>query len=314
MAMSAGVVDSAAALAVGVDVGATTVKAAAVSAGGAVALTVERPTPGSTAEIDQCILDLVRYISETQGPPLGLGIGTPGWTSADRRHVVYSPNLPWRDYPIADRLEQALQLPVVLENDANAAAWGEYRFGAGRGSTSMVLVTLGSGVGGAIVIGETLIRGHHGCAGELGHALRETNGRPCECGRRGCLENYVSGRALVRRAAEILGPDVNLHRAALDGDPRAIAVYTEFGEHLGRGLADDVMLLDPQFVVIGGGVATSFEHFAPATRQALDDELGPNWRGIAPDVVVAELGPDAGRTGVADLARQNANNRSGMAR
>lgn len=307
-------VESATGLAVGVDVGATTVKAAAVGAAGDVAASLERPTPGSGAEIDECILDLVGSLSDAYGPPLGLGIGTPGWTSGDRRHVVYSPNLPWRNDPIADRLEQALQLPVVLENDANAAAWGEYRFGAGRGSTSIVLVTLGSGVGGAIVIGDTLIRGHHGCAGELGHALRETNGRPCECGRRGCMENYVSGRVLVRRAAEVLGPDTDLHRAALDGDPRAVDVYVEFGEHLGRGLADDVMLLDPQFVVIGGGVALSFEQFAPATRRALDDELGPNWQGIAPSIVVAELGSDAGRIGVADLARRNANERAKAAR
>lgn len=301
--------DSVSALAVGVDVGATTVKAAAVGAAGAIAAFAERPTPDSSAEIDECILDLVASLRDRCGPPLGLGVGTPGWTSADRRHVIYSPNLPWRNDPIADRLEQALQLPVVLENDANAAAWGEYRFGAGRDCTSIVLVTLGSGVGGAIVIDDTLIRGHHGCAGELGHALRETNGRPCECGRRGCMENYVSGRALVRRAVEVLGPDADPHRAALDGDPRAVAVYAEFGEHLGRGLADDVMLVDPQLVVIGGGVAVSFAQFAPAARRALDDELGPNWRGIAPSIVVAQLGPDAGRIGVADLARQNANDR-----
>lgn len=291
---------------VGVDVGATTIKAALVSAGGELLTTSRRPTPvDDPVAIDAAIVATVADVASAV--VIGaVGVGTPGWTSSDRRTVVYSPNLPWRNEPLADRLADHLGVRVVLENDANAAAWGEFRYGAGRGVDSLVALTLGSGVGGSVIVNGALVRGAHGCAGEIGHCRQETGGRPCACGRQGCNENYASGRALTRRGVEAIGADTDLFTAATAGDADALAVYREFGTYVGRALADPVLITNPGLVVIGGGVADAFGLFGAVAAEALVAELGPNWAGIAPPLVPAVLGGDAGMIGAADLAREAA--------
>jgi glucokinase len=291
--------------AIGVDVGATTVKAAVVAPDGTIMGIAERWTSVTSSAAVEA--DIVAVLAELdQSDVVGVGLATPGWTSADRRTVVYSPNLPWHHEPLADRIEQVVGLPVVLENDANAAAWGEFRFGVAKGTSSMIAMTLGSGVGGAVVVNGALVRGHHGCAGEIGHCIQETNGRPCACGRIGCNENYASGRALMRRAAELIGVGRDLVAEAKAARSAALQVYEEFGTYVGRALTDPILLLNPDIVVIGGGVVAAFDLFAPAIGSALSEALGPNWRGIAPPIAAASLGADAGRVGVADLAGSHA--------
>lgn len=280
---------------IGVDVGATTIKAAFVERDGTIMAEAERTTPQDRAAIEDCIVAVVATL-----PTAGaVGVGTPGWTTADGRCVVYSPNLPWRDEPLAERLEQRLGVPVRLENDANAAAWGEFRFGAGRDADGLVALTLGSGVGGALVVKRALVRGRHGCAGEIGHCVVETAGRPCACGRRGCAENYISGRALQRALAELA---VDSTDPAADAQ-RADEVFAEFGRFVGLALADTVLLVNPDLVVIGGGVADSFDRFGGSATRSLAEALGANWQGLAPPIVPAQLGVKAGRIGSADLAR-----------
>lgn len=286
---------------IGVDVGATTIKSAIVDHGMIVGSTTCRTPNGSAKAVEDAIVASIETLQAQGLTTGGVGIGTPGWTSADRRTVIYSPNLPWRDEPVAEQVEERVQSPVVLENDANAAAWGEYRFGVARGASSMIAITLGSGVGGAIVLGGQLVRGRDGCAGEIGHTRRESGGRPCACGRSGCMENYVSGRALLRDGG--FGPDYDCFAAGAAGETAALAVIAAFGRHLGIGLADSVLLLNPDVVVIGGGVAESFALFGKSAADALAGELGPNWAGAAPPIVAATLGSDAGRIGAADLAR-----------
>jgi len=288
----------------GVDVGATSVKAAAVTPDGRIVAEAHLETPVDSSDtVARAVEESVAAVRAKAPGGVSVGVGTPGWTSADRRRVVYSPNLPWRDEPLADRLETVIGLPVVLENDANAAAWAEFRFGGARSANSMVALTFGSGVGSAIVVGGTLLRGAHGCAGEIGHCVIVTGGLPCACGRTGCMENYGSGRSLDRDTVGALGTGVSLHEGAVRGDQRARSIYREFGQRVGRGLANVCLTVDPELVVIGGGVSDAFEWFSEAMRIALRDELGPHWAGIAPDIVAAELGAAAGRVGAADLAR-----------
>jgi glucokinase len=289
---------------IGLDVGATTIKGAAVDQSGAVVSrhTVPTPSEGTSLEIENAIMACLDALRADAPTAVAVGLAAAGWIQADRRTVVFSANFPsWKDEPLVDRLEQRSGFPVILENDANAAAWGEFRFGAGAGTESMVAITLGSGVGGAVIVNGGLLRGFHGAAGEIGHSVMVTNGYPCNCGRRGCMENYVSGRSINRRAQPVVG-DHDLHELARAGDARALSLYTELGGHLGRGLANVVMLVNPQRVVISGGVAAAFDLFADAAAEAMRLELGPSWSGLVPEFAVGTLGSDAGRLGAADLA------------
>lgn len=288
----------------GVDVGATSVKAAAVMPDGRIIAESLLPTPAdSTDEVIRTIERSLTMVRDEAPDGVALGVGIPGWTSADRRTVVYSPNLPWRDESLADHLETIVGLPVVLENDANAAAWAEYRFGAAKSARSMIALTLGSGVGGAIIAEGALWRGAQGSAGEIGHCVVVTEGLPCACGRNGCLENYGSGRSLDRDAADAFGTGVNLQNAAAEGDETARLLFDRYGTRVGRGLANACLLVNPELIVIGGGVSGAFEWFVEPLRRALQNELGPHWFGVAPEIVPAGFGEAAGRVGAADLAR-----------
>ena len=161
---------------------------------------------------------------------------------------------------------------------------------------------MGSGVGGALIVNRALVRGFQGAAGEIGHSVMITGGHPCNCGRRECMENYVSGRSIQRRVAPIIG-DRDLFALARAGDDRALALYSELGGYLGRGLANVAMLVNPERVVVSGGAAEAFDLFVDATVEAMREELGPSWQALVPEFVVGTLGSDAGRLGVADLAR-----------
>jgi len=257
------------------------------------------------------------------GPEVAIGVGAAGFVDVGGRIVRFAPHVNWRNEPLADRLRARLGRPVHVENDANAAAWAEYRFGAVREERRLLMLTLGTGIGGGLVYGGRVERGAHGMAGEFGHMNVVPGGRQCECGNRGCWEQYASGPALQREARERLlalaRPVTSWVRAGIDrpeavtgegvgelaqaGDPLAREVVAAVGTWLGRGVADLVAALDPGTVVVGGGVAQAGELLLEPARAALHSHLsGRGYRDHAP-IVLASLGPRAGLVGAADLAR-----------
>jgi glucokinase len=332
-------------LAIGVDIGGTKIAGGVVDAQGRVVVRTYGDTPADdTSRTRRVVIDMIRELTASH-PVVAVGVGAAGWVDEAGATVRYSPNLAWRDEPLRDVVAAAVPVPVLVANDGNAAAWAEYRFGAGRraaypgsddfmapGSVAfdslaldpMVLVTVGTGVGGGVVIGGQLVRGAHGMAGELGHIRAVPDGLACGCGRRGCLEQYASGRALVRLARTgaahapqdaggllalaggepeaITGPLVTT--AARAGDKVAGAAFDEVGRWLGAGLADLVQILDPSLVVIGGGVADAGELLLAPTRQAYAAALAERGTFPVAPVQVAQLGGDAGMIGAADLARR----------
>lgn len=310
-------------LAIGVDIGGTKVAAGVVDASGAVLARMQRQTPGQdTRRVEQVIVELVRELS-TRYRAGAVGIGAAGWMDLSGSTVLFSPHLAWRNEPLRANLERLLHRRVLLANDADAAAWAEWRFGAGRGQDRLVCVTLGTGIGGAMVMDGRLERGHNGVAGEFGHQLIVPGGHRCECGNRGCWEQYASGNALGREARELAqaGSPVaaDLLRAvdgraeaitgevvtnlALEGDRASIELVENVGEWLGLGLANLAAALDPAMFVIGGGLGRAGSLMLEPARQAFARQL--TGRGFRPTARIesAALGPEAGLIGAADLAR-----------
>jgi glucokinase len=262
----------------------------------------------------------------TQGRPVeAVGIGAAGWIDASRSIVLFAPNIAWRDEPLRDYVSAATDLPVIVENDASVAAWAEFRFGAARpAARSMVMLTIGTGVGGGIVLGGDVLRGAHGIAAELGHMLAVPEGHPCGCGRQGCIEQYGSGSALVRFAQErarleparaavlldlvggdpdaITGPMVTA--AAKAGDECSCWSFAEIGRWLGASLADLAQILDPEMMVIGGGVVEAGDLLLAPVRTAYYDALAQRATLPVAPVLPAQLGNAAGVVGAADLARR----------
>ena len=310
-------------LTVGVDVGGTKVAAGVVDEQGQVLARVRRATtatvPGAAEKvISEAVLELASSF-----PVEAVGVGAAGLVDETRSIVRFAPNLGWREQPLRAQLEKATGLPVVVENDANAAAWAEYRFGAARGRDDVVMLTVGTGIGGALVLGGRLHRGRYGLAGEVGHLVLDKDGRHCGCGRRGCWEQYASGNALLRaarnRAAQdrdharvllsygdgtpegVAGPHVTA--AAHAGVPVALETFEEVGYWLGRGMAELAAVLDPGSYVVGGGVSEAGELLlGPARREFVAHLVGADVRPIA-EIVPAALGNLAGLVGAADLAR-----------
>jgi glucokinase len=236
--------------------------------------------------------------------------------------VLFSPHLDWRDEPLRDALASRIALPLLIENDANAAGWAEYRYGAAKGQSVIVCVTLGTGIGGGLVIGGEVFRGAFGIACEYGHMTLVPGGRRCACGNTGCWEMYASGRALARDAREVanespvaaarlleLGGSVDglsgpvVTAAAAEGDPAAQSIYASMGRWFGLGLANLAAVLDPAMFVIGGGVSEAGELLLRPAREEFRNTLtGRGFRSEAV-IVAAALGPDSGLVGAADLAR-----------
>lgn len=312
-------------LTMGVDIGGTKVLGGIVDPDGNVLAHARRDTPADdAAKIVERIVEVIEELSDVHEVD-GVGIGAAGWIDAKRSTVLFAPNLAWRNEPLRDEVARHIPVPVVVENDANVAAWAEFQFGAGADANeSMVMFTVGTGIGGALVLGGELVRGTNGIAGELGHILSVPNGHPCGCGRLGCLEQYGSGNALVRfaqalakedatGAAQLLelaggavdaisGPMVT--SAAKAGDPVAREAFAQVGYWLGNGLADMVQILDPQLLVIGGGVIDAGDLLLHPTRAAYEAALAQRGRLAVAEVRGALLGNLAGVVGAADLARR----------
>jgi glucokinase len=309
--------------AIGVDIGGTKIAAGVVDAEGEIIATTTRTTPATDAAlIEAAVADAVAELRAGH-EVVGVGVGAAGFVGADRRTVKFAANLAWRQHPLADELEKLTGLPVVVENDANAAGWAEYRFGAATTARHMLMVTVGTGLGGAIVLDGQLVRGSAGFAGEIAHMTAVPDGQWCGCGRKGCLEQYTAGTALVRSARrrasagdaqmgpllqaaggdrkQIDGPMIT--RLAQQGDPGSIELIAEIGRWLGMGMASISTLLDPEVIVVGGGVAAAGDLLLEPAREAYAANLtARNHRPLAP-FRLAGMGNRAGIVGAADLAR-----------
>jgi len=315
-------------LTVGVDIGGTKVSAGVVDPEGHVLEWRRTETPSrrtNPAVVEGVIVELVTALAAAHDVR-AVGVGAAGFVDAERASILFAPHLSWRHEPVRDNLRRRLGLPVVVENDANAAAWGEYRFGAVRGEDHVVLVNLGTGIGGAVLVQGAVQRGKYGVAGEFGHMQVVPQGRRCECGNRGCWEQYASGNALVREMREMAAAESPVAQAMLEraggdlaritgplitdaanaGDPTAVELFAELGQWLGVGLANLAAALDPGTFVIGGGVSDAGELLLAPAREAFRRHL--TGRGFRPEahVVRAALGNEAGVIGAADLARREA--------
>jgi glucokinase len=308
--------------AIGIDIGGTKIAGALVDAEGQIVKELRVPSPAqdSSALVD-AVVGLIEELAKGH-EVLGAGVAAAGFIDAEQSNIIYAPNINWRNEPFKARLEAKLDIPVIIENDANAAGWAEYRYGAGKGYKHMVMLTIGTGVGGAVITDSKMLRGGFGIAGELGHLRIVPNGLPCGCGQNGCLESYGSGTALLKAAralaesgdaagsrlrelqaaaGQLSGQEV--YQAILESDPGALRLLAELGDWLGQGIASLVAVLDPQIVVIGGGVSAAGDLLLDPIRQGFLRSLPA--RGFRPELVItgAEFVNDAGVVGAADLAR-----------
>lgn len=312
-------------LTVGVDIGGTKVLAGVVTPSGEVLATARRDTPADdVGKTQQFVVEVITELAKAH-EVTAVGIGAAGWIDETRSLVNFAPNLAWRNEPLRERVADQVGLPVVVENDANAAAWAEFQYGSAREvEDSMALFTVGTGIGGGLVLGGEVWRGAHGMAAEMGHVRVVPEGRLCGCGRIGCFEQYASGSALVRAAREraaanpatahrlldlaggnvdaINGPLVT--QAAREGDPAARAAFAEVGHWLGTGMADIVQILDVEIIVVGGGVVEAGELLLAPARAAFVDQLAARSSLPVAPVVAAQMGNLAGVVGAADLARR----------
>lgn len=295
-------------LAAGIDIGGTKIAAGVVDVDGRVLTRVHVDTPVSDRQaLVDAIIGIARDL-HAEHPVSAVGIGVAGLVDRQGETVRFAAHLPFRDEPLRSEIATAVGLPVVVDNDANAGGWAEARFGAARGARDAVFVAVGTGIGGAIIIDGALRRGWQGASGEIGHLIVQRDGRPCPCGSRGCWEQYGSGRALLR-AAEEAGYDVPhgaaITAAAQAGDERARAVLSDIGAWIGVGIAGLVAVLDPEVVVVGGGVSAAGDLLLEPARDSFQTYLTAKARRTEPSIVLAALGPDAGLIGAADLARSS---------
>lgn len=317
---------------VGVDFGGTAVKIGLVDARGCVTATSQlasqlmaRPAE-FVSGLGRAVEALTASVGIRPSRLLGIGVGAPGPVDAQRGVVRSLVNVPgWRDVPLRERLERRLGCRCAVENDANLFALGEWRYGAGRDARQLIGLTLGTGVGGGLIFDGALFRGAAGAAGEIGHMVIDPHGSRCACGARGCLEAHVGTAALVRLARRAIrrgrGPLRALARdargtitpaliseAARRGDPSATKIWEAVGGWLGLGLASLVNVLDPDRIVIGGGVANAWRWFAPRLLQTVREQAMPV-SAARVRIVRAQLGERAGIVGAAVLIHQRGSGR-----
>jgi glucokinase len=304
---------------IGLDVGGSKIAAARVAADGSILAHERAPTPAQ--DMDRTLNTMVELARAVMTEDVeAVGIGAAGLVESATGVLVFSPNLTWRNVHLVEHVTGALGLPAIADNDATVAAWGEYRFGAGRGHDHLLLVTVGTGIGGGIVTDGRIYRGAHGFATEIGHIIVEPGGPLCGCGNRGCWEQVASGHAIERAGREaaerypqsgiarlaqgvpggVSGSVVT--RAAQEGDEAARAILAEVGRRLGEGLAGLVNVLDPEVLVIGGGAVSAGDLLLEPARRAFAEAVeAPEFRPPVP-ILAAELGNDAGVVGAAALA------------
>jgi glucokinase len=304
--------------AVGLDVGGTKILAVRAARDGRILARAEAPTPADDQEATlAAMVEAARGLMTAD--VLAVGVGAAGMVDVANGILRFAPNLAWRDLAIAEHMRAAIGVPCQLDNDANVAAYGEFRFGAGRGYRHVLLVTVGTGIGGGIIIDGRLFRGANGYAAEIGHVVVEPLGPLCGCGNRGCWEQVASGNAIGRLGREAARKDPSgaiarlagdpetatgaiVTRAALEGDRTAVEILGVVGTRLGIGIAGLVNVLDPQLVIVGGGAVAAGELLLEPARVAFHDTVeAPDRRPSVP-IVAAQLGNDAGAVGAAALA------------
>ena len=310
-------------IAIGIDIGGTSIKGAAVDSNGTVYEKFSIPfVKGEAGEITiQKLAETVKeYIAahNLENKVVGIGIGSPGTLDIKNGIVNYANNLGWNNLPVAGLMQKVLPYPVRLTNDANAAALGEAKFGAGKKYETVIMLTLGTGVGGGIIIDGKLYEGNEGKGGELGHIVVQIDGEPCSCGRKGCLEAYASATALIRETKKEMyknkrsllwkiSPEIELvggkavFEGAAQGDKSAIKVLDNYIKYLGEGILNFCNIFRPNVVVLSGGIANAGKPlFEPLNQYLKDREYGYK---ATPEVKVvpAELGYDSGKIGAAAL-------------
>ena len=310
---------------IGVDIGGTKVLGGVVDASGNILTTHREDTPKAGGdELTQAIIGVIQELL-AQHPATSVGISAAGFVSSDRQTMLATPNIAgWNGINLMTEISREVDLPIVIENDANAAAWGEAIYGAGRGESELMMVTVGTGIGGGIISNGALYRGAFGVSAEFGHMRVVPGGHLCGCGKFGCFEQYASGSALHRHLMEAIAKDPtrahsllargdgtlegikgnHITAAARAGDPIAVEAFNTTGDWLGAGIASLSVILDPALVVIGGGVIDAGELLMAPTRLAIEKYMPFSGKHPTPRIVVAELGNDAGLVGVADLARR----------
>ncbi|MGO1166545.1 MAG: ROK family glucokinase [Janibacter sp.] len=317
---------------IGIDIGGTKVSGGVLDDDGRILVRTRRDTPdrsNAPRVVEDTMVEVIEEllalaVEAGVERPTTVGVGAAGFVAADRATVVFAPHLSWRNEPLRASLGQRIDLPISIDNDANAALWAEHRFGAARGATHAVMITLGTGIGGAILVGEQLMRGRYGIAGEFGHMQVVPGGQRCECGNRGCWEQYSSGNALVREARGLalanspMATDLLAHvdgdasaltgpvltEVARAGDPTAVELLAEIGHWLGVGIADLAAALDPEVFVIGGGVSAAGDLLLGPARDTFARQLTGRGYRPAARIVAAHFGPDAGLIGAASLGAE----------
>ncbi|MDH6532844.1 glucokinase [Aurantimicrobium minutum] len=293
---------------IGIDIGGTKIAGALVDSEGVIHAQTQVPSPAESPDaMEKAIVGLISELSEGN-TVVAAGVAAAGFIDAAQSKVYYAPNIAWRNEPLKEKLEKQVELPIVIENDANAAGWAEYRFGAGKNYSHMTMLTIGTGVGGAIIANGELFTGGFGAGAELGHLRVQPGGLECGCGQKGCIEQYASGRALLRYMREETGnPDLTAEQGKhlLEGGDRAgWRAVTTLGTWLGTACASISAVLDPEVYVIGGGVAAAGDRLLEPIREAFRENLSARGFHPEPEFRIAELVNDAGVVGAADLARR----------
>jgi glucokinase len=305
--------------AIGVDVGGTGTKAGIVGPEGQILARSERPTDTSagTKGIIAAIDDLTAKASALSAEIVGIGVGLAGFVDPSSGTVSFSPNITYDDPHVAAAVRARIDVPVRVDNDANVATWGEYRFGTARGLDHVAMLTIGTGIGSGFIVEGLLLRGASGAAAELGHIVIDPNGPPCPCGLRGCLEQFASGNAIRRMAIEAVESDPSSSILAFAGTPSSITakhvgqaarqldesartVLRTAGRALGIGLSNVVNIFDPQVIVLAGGVLNAGEPYLGPARDRLN-EMNLAQRRRPTRIDQASLGNDAGIVGAAAL-------------
>jgi glucokinase len=288
---------------IGIDLGGTAIKLGRFRQDGTCinALSVATPQPATPTAVVEVMVEAITSLCSGTKAPLAIGIGTPGPADATGRVARVAINLAnWHDVPLADLLEAKTGYPTILANDANCAGLGEAWLGAGRRFSHLILLTLGTGVGGAIILDGKLFTGHQGAAGELGLITLNPDGPVCNSGNQGSLEQYASVQAIRRRTGK---EPTELGVMAKNGDKSALEFWESYGRDLGIGLASLIYVLTPEAIVIGGGVSASAEFFFPAALAEIERRvLASSRAGL--QLLTAELGNQAGMVGAAKLAWQ----------
>lgn len=301
-----------------VDLGGTNLRMAAIDSQGNILYRTKRETPrdGNADEIVKAIVESANICRDNckDTAVKAISIAVPGSVDVKEGTITKAPNLSaLNNFKIVEAIENKLSVKTILENDANAAAYGESRLGASKGSLNSIFVTLGTGIGGGIIVDGKILRGAHGMAGEVGHVGVESMGAPCGCGSRGCVEQYSSASAIVRMAKELTekfpdsGLNNNAHiqaqdvfKAGMNGDKLALEVFDKMGFYLGIALTNLLNTLNPEIIVIGGGASAGWDLFAPCMLATIRERAFGGSSEQA-KIVRCELKDDAGILGAAML-------------